>query len=181
MKKLITLVAIIASIASINAQEYQKYIKNDRIVEGIRIVEGTPATFVGHNEIYMIAWNYLSSPSDNVDEYYMSLYCSQGKDTWSIAAGDKLYLGIALEDEYIELIALTDADPEPIDGIKYSIRANFLVPKTSYDKLYKGIDRLKITTRVNKSTPTILDVRMPFSAIEHMLMSYLHIMMATGR
>jgi hypothetical protein len=180
MKKLITVAAIIiAGICDLSGQEY---IKSDEVIQGVRIVETFPATFIDDYDIYLLSWNYICSPSDNIDHYYLTLYCSQNGN-WSIKAGDKIYLGLSLEDEYVELTSLTDEEPKAItiDEVKYSILAKYLLPQDAYNKLFTGFDRFKILARDSYSAPAILDVNMPFEAIEHMMMSYLYIMIATGR
>lgn len=181
MKRFILLVAFIA--ASLNASA-QEYIKSDKTADGFRNVEALPAIFEHQTELYLTAWNYAGSPSNNVDHYYIAIMCNDQVAPWNIAAGDKAYLGLSLEDEYVEVTALLDAKPEAYEtdsGTMYRTIGYYIIPKSAYDKLYKGFDRFKIDVRVNNTTPVTLAVKLPFSAIEHMLMSYLDIMIATGR
>lgn len=181
MKRLILFIAIMAIALNVSAQDY---IKSDKTADGFRNVETTPAIFEHQTELYLTAWNYAGAPSRNVDSYYIAIMCSDQIAPWNISAGDKAYLGLLMEDEYVEITALLDAEPEAYEtseGTKYRTLGYYVIPKSAYDKLYKGFDRFKIDVRVNNTTPITLAVKLPFSAIEHMLMSYLEIMIVTGR
>lgn len=182
MKKLSLILAVFfTSIISLNAQEY---IKEDVTANGFRNVETHPAIFEHQTELYLMAWNYISSPANNVDHYCLSIFCSDQAAPWNVSAGDKLQIGLLLSDEYVELKALMDAEPESYEtdnGTKYRTLAYYVIPKSAYEKLYTGFDRFKIDVRVNNSVPITLAVKLPFSSVEHMLMSYLDIMIASGR
>ena len=181
MKRLILLVAILTTTLNATAQDY---IKSDKTADGIRNVEALPAIFEHQTELYLTAWNYIGSKSQNVDNYYLAIMCSEQVAPWNVSAGDKAYLGLLMEDEYIEVTALMDAKPESYatsSGTLYRTMAYYLIPKSAYDKLYKGFDRFKIDVRVKNTTPITLAVKLPFSSVEHMLMSYVEIMSETGR
>lgn len=181
MKRFMLLVAIIATSLNVTAQEY---IKSDKTADGIRNVETLPSIFEHQTELYLTAWNYIGAKEKNVDNYYIAIMCSEQVAPWNVAAGDKAYLGLLMENEYIELTALMDAEPEAYttsSGTMYRTMAYYLIPKSAYDKLYKGFDRFKIDVKVKNTTPVTLAVKLPFSAVEHMLMSYLDIMITTGR
>ena len=181
MKRFILLVTIVVASLNINAQEY---IKSDTTSDGIRNVEAIPSIFSHQSEHYLLAWNYINNENSNVDNYYLSVFCCDQAAPWNVSAGDKMYLGLLMEDEYIELTALMDAAPkayETTNGIKYRTLAYYIISKEDYDKLYKGFDRFKINVKVNNTVPITLAVKLPFTAVEHMLMSYLDIMIASGR
>ena len=181
MKRFIVFVTIIVASLNVNAQEY---IKSDTTSDGIRNVEAMPSIFSHQSEQYLLAWNYVNAENRNVDNYYLSVFCSDQAGPWNVSAGDKMYLGLIMEDEYIELTALMDAAPEAYEttnGTKYRTLAYYMISKEDYGKLYKGFDRFKIDVKVNNTVPITLAVKLPFTAIEHMLMSYLDIMIATGR
>lgn len=181
MKRLILLIAIFVASFNVFAQEY---IKTDKTNNGVRTVESVPSIFEHQTELYLMGWNYIGSKSTNVDNYYLAIMCSDQAAPWNIAAGDKAYLGLMLQDEYVEITALMDSEPEAYEtssGTKYRTLGYYLISKTDYDKLYKGFDRFKIDVRVKNTTPITLAIKLPFTASEHMLMSYLDIMIATGR
>lgn len=182
MKNLFLAIAIIAA-GAFNASA-QEYIKSNSTVDGVHTIESFPAIFQHQTEGYLLTWNYINSLDANIEGYYLAVMCSEQAAPWNVSAGDKLYLGLVLENEYIELTALTDAAPtsyETITGTKYRTLAYYIVPPTEYDELYKGFDRFKIDVKVNNTTPVTLAVKLPFTAVEHMLMSYLDIMIASGR
>ena len=186
MKRIIIVALLAVACVSSSAQDYnaQDYIKKDRIINGVRDVEAIPALFQHQSEGYALSWNYLGAKDQGVDNYYLAIFSADQAAPWNVAAGDKAYLGLALENEYIEVSALMDAAPEAHEtpyGTKYSTMAYYLIPESAYDKLYKGFDRFKIDVRVKNSVQITLNVKLPFSAMEHMLMSYLYIMMETGR
>jgi hypothetical protein len=77
-----------------------------------------------------------------------------------------------------------DAVPESYEtstGVKYRTRAYYLIPSSAYNDLYKGFNKFKIDVKVKNSAPVTLAVKMPYFSLEHMLSSYLDIMIATGR
>lgn len=181
--KRIVLIIVIAIVSALNASS-QDYIKKDKIVDGIRNVEAVPSMFEHQTEQYLLVWNYMGSKSRGIDSYYLVVLCNDQVAPWNVSAGDKLYLGVLLDSEYIELTALMDAEPEAYateSGTKYRTMAYYMIPESAYDKLYKGFDRFKIDVKVKNITPVTLAVKLPYSAVEHMLMSYLDIMVTTGR
>lgn len=181
MKKFILIIAALIAFYHANAQQY---IENDVTNNGVRHIIAKPAIFYHQSELYILAWNYLNSADKNVDNFCLSVSCYDQAAPWNVSAGDKIYLGELLENKYIELTALMDAAPEAYEtenGIKYKTSAYYFIPKNYYDKLYKGFDRFKIDVKVKNKVPVTLDVKLPYSAIEHMLLSYLDIMIATGR
>lgn len=181
MKRIVLIISIIAF--SLNAVA-QEHIIKDETSDGLRNVETMPTIFQHQTELYLLGWNYLGSKSQNSEHYFIAIMCSEQIAPWNVRTGDKAYLGLLLENEYIELTALADAEPEEYSsesGTLYRTIAYYLIPAAAYDKLFKGFDRFKIDVRVKNTTPVTLAVKLPFSAVEHMLMSYLDIMVTTGR
>lgn len=180
MKKLLIIAALLFSYIGYA----QEYISKDKIVNGIRTIEAKPAIFTYQTESYLLAWNYTHAESKNVEGYYLAILANDQIAPWNVSAGDKIYLGLLSEEEYIELSALMDAEPQAYqtdNGTFYRTLAYYIIPSTAYEKLFKGFDRLKIDIKVKNKVPVTLAIKIPFPQIEHMLMSYLDIMATTGR
>lgn len=181
MKRFVLICAFILLTISLNAQEY---IKSNRIDNGTRIIEAYPSMFEHQTEQYLLCWNYISKSGSEV--YYLSILCNDQVAPWYVKPGDKAYLRLLNERDYHEITALLDAEPEEYistDGTKkYRTLASYMIPSSMFNSLYKGFDRflLKVKLQSNNADVSIA-VEMPFSAIEHMLMSYLDIMIASGK
>ena len=162
----------------------QNYICTDKTTNGVRTVEADPCIFEHQTEQYLMSWNYTKSDAQDVEGYFLKILSNDQIAPWNVRAGDKLLVGLLLEDEYIELVALMDASPEAYEtsaGTKYRTMAYYIIPPTEYEKLFKGIDRFKMDVKVRNVAPVTLAVKLPYHAVEHMLMSYLQVMMASGR
>lgn len=182
MKRFIT--SIVLLILTCLTLVAQNYISKDKTIDGVRTIEAHPSVFEHQTEQYVLSWNYTKSDSRGIEGYYLAILANDQVAPWSITAGDKLQLGLIQQSEYIELVALMDASPEAYEtpnGTKYRTMAYYIVPSSEYSKLFKGFDRFKIDVKVRNIAPVTLAVKLPFSAIEHMLMSYLDIMIVTGR
>ena len=182
MKKLATLIVML--VVACSTLEAQNYIRKDKTINGVRTIEATPSIFEHQTEQYALSWNYTKSDSNGIEGYYLAILANDQIAPWNIKAGDKLLVGTIQQNEYIELVALMDASPEAYEtpsGTKYRTMGYYIIPQSAYDKLFKGFDRFKIDVRVKNITPITLAVKLPFSAVEHMLMSYLDIMIVTGR
>lgn len=182
MRKVILSIAVAVLFSFVSSA--QNYISKNATANGYRNVETTPAIFEHQTEQYVMSWNYIKDEGSNTEYYYLTVMSNDQSAAWNVSIGDKLYLGLVLEDEYIELSSFMEATPEAYEtpyGTKYRTLAYYLIPSTAYDKLFKGFDRFKMDVRVNNSVPVRLAVKLPYSSIEHMLMSYLEMMIATGR
>lgn len=181
MKRFALLCAFIFLAICLNAQEY---IKSNRVDNGTHIIEAYPSMFEYQTEQYLLCWNYISN--NRHEMYYLSILCNDQVAPWYVQPGDKAYLRFLNETSYHEITALLDAEPEEYISNngkkKYRTLASYMIPSSMFDSLYKGFDRflLKVKLQSNDADVSIA-VEMPFSAIEHMLMSYLNIMVASGK
>jgi hypothetical protein len=181
MKKLFTVVTAILICSLTYGQDY---IRSNKIDNGTHIIEAYPSMFQHQTEQYLLCWNYMEANGNEL--YYLSILCSDQVAPWHVKPGDKAYLRLLLESDYHEITALLDATPErytTADGsTKYRTLASYLIPQSLYDSLYKGFDRFLIKAHMQKNNADVsIAVEMPFSAIEHMLKSYLDIMNASGK
>lgn len=181
MKKII--LAILLSLAALPmvGQEY-KYIKSDVKTTDGRIVETYPCAFDHQTEQYLLCLNYMRSGSQEV--YYLSILSNDQVAPWYILPGDKAYVQL-LDEDPIQLVSILDAKPETyqVNGVnKYRVLTSYIIPSNSYDKLFKGFNKFKIDVRMSSNDKqTSIFVRMPFDCVEHVVMSYLELMSATGR
>ena len=161
----------------------QKYIRNDSHSNGSHIIEAYPSMFEHQTEQYLLCWNYIESQGNEI--YYLSILCNDQVAPWYVSPGDKAYLRLLQETNYVEITALLDATPEKYISsgeTKYRTLASYMIPKSLYDSLYKGFDRFLLEVKMqNNNAPVKIAVELPFSAIEHMLMSYLDIMITSGK
>lgn len=182
MKRLLTiLILLLVFMTTLQAQEH---IRSNTHRDGMHTIEAYPSMFEHQTEQYLLCWNYISS--QGVEAYYISIFCNDQVAPWYVSAGDKAYIKLLMAEEYTEISALLDAQPEKYtstDGsTKYRTLATYRIAPDQYDLFYKGFDRFILDVKMqSNNVPVRIAVKMPFSAVEHMLMSYLDIMIASGR
>ena len=128
----------------------QKYIKNNYHDNGSHIIDTYPSMFAHQTEQYFLGWNYIST--ETTEMYYLTVLCNDQVAPWYVKPGDKAFIRLLNQEDYHEITALLDAEPEEYtstDGTKkYRTIVSYMIPTSLYESLYKGFDRFLLKVKI---------------------------------